>query len=465
MSAPIKNNINKSTKYEADFKPFKIHNYSIITEITEILSLFRSKKYIEFNNQWIKTTKTISNKSIELHLKGINTLGYTCTKWTGCICFDLDCHNVTNEEKKIKKLISLYENIISNFGKPSFVVRTKLTGGLHLYYKLDNKILFKTLELEIKKKLKYNMNNIEILPTPNKPIRFPFNAKNGGHFLDVDSLKPIQFYENPFMRACELIIKSDKKSIFTFTDPTIKAPVNWLTDKKTYKQVKNYSKVVRFDKYLNKIIPELKEGNTNEPIENIAFNGYINGFDTDLVCDHIENALLNNGIPRKKDTVGKRIKQRVESHFKRFNKNKKKYLDNKYLEFKQKTNLVDYTKDEYISNSLKKLGEMHLNKKKGIEKFLSELYIWTLYIRSLSKDDILNINTHYKTFYLQVYKNKNIPLPKNLIKQWNQRYFNIIRMLKDKSIIELRVNAFNPYRAKLNSLEIIGTCNYYRVNL
>ncbi|NMC98188.1 MAG: hypothetical protein GYA62_00505, partial [Bacteroidales bacterium] len=392
----------------------KKNDHSKTQVFSDYFNIWRSKHIEHHNGKWITKDSYLTDSLILDHFSGHITCGYFLTNVTDIFSFDIDVHGtyISNEFKK-KDLLDKYSKIKNIFGTPSLVFQSTDSGGLHVFYKLKEKIPFIILEREIIKLFEnagidlYN-SNIEIRPTPRNALRLPCDFKNGGQIIDpisfkyiaVKSVKTINFINNYTNNAQQYSFNE----LFWNTRPK-SANDFWLnhTNKKTMHR--NYTITTRLDKYEKQII--FKNGQTNIDIEKFCFNCWINGLDTNKTYDRLINAFNNANIKRDKDTSDNKLLQRVTAHFKRFDKLKAKKLES-YIEQKEK--IKNGTQlDLFIENSIKDKATYIVNhynlarqRLMPLVRILKNLYQWKENIRELNREDCLIMDYTYPHFYKRV---------------------------------------------------------------
>jgi hypothetical protein len=458
-----------------------------LSEITQYLNIFRGKKAVKSDNsEWFTVNDYLYDMDIVNHFNGNAILAYVITNSTDIFCFDIDLHgNYLNSEIKNLIKIDRYNYITERFGAPSLIFQSSKSGGLHLYYKIDHKIFFEILKAEILKKLniqesELNKKGIEIRPTPKNALRLPYAIRDGGAILNYDLKYLFEPTAENAQKVIDYILKSNVNNYIELFDGAPELSDIWLRQKTKKRQFENYRLLNRLEKYESAYIPELIQGNTNRPICNIIANCFFNGLNQDQCLIRLDNILDKSNITRNKDTSSNRLSQRIESEYKRLSKNNINKLNNSYT---RDNKIVDLFQDIKIDGVIKKLC-LHmwphlyynqdklsrtelstLSKKRNMYKsFLNNLYRWKNYIDNLSEYDRQVINLKYQYFYWNTKKYKLTPLPKILLRKWNDRYYSIIKDLQKIGVLKLRRKYFNPYKAKMYNSDIKGICNYYEVN-
>ena len=458
-----------------------------LKELTEYLNIFHSKKCAKVKKVgWLFSEDYLFNDNIASHFKGNIILAYFITNSTDLFCFDIDLHG-SYLNKEIKQLIKLdrYNYITDNFGAPSLIFQSSRSGGLHLYYKINQKMYFEILKAEILKKLnipesELNKKGIEIRPTPSKALRLPYAIKEGGAILNYDLKYLFPPVKENAQKCIDFILQSTIYNYFElFNEPPQIADI-WLKQKTKKRQFDNFKMINRLEKYESEYISELRQGYTNAPICNIIANCYFNGLNESQCLIRLENILDNSNIARHRDTKTAALKCRIESEYKRLSKNKTNKLTTTFNTNKDNKDLFQDIKIEslakrlciymrphlyYKRDELSRTDKSTLSKIENMYKsFLNNLYNWTRYIENLTEYDRQVINLNYKCFYHFTKTKKLIPLPYNLLEKWNDRYYSIIKDLQKIGVLKLKQRYFNPYKAKMYNSDIKGICNYYEVN-
>jgi len=452
-----------------------------LSEITQYLNIFQSKKGIKTKKSgWLFSDEYLFNDDIASHFIGNVILSYFLTNSTDLFCFDIDLHG-SYLNKEIKQLIKLdrYNYITDNFGAPSLIFQSSKSGGLHLYYKINQKIYFEILKAEILKKLnipesELNKKGIEIRPTPSKSLRLPYAIKEGGAILNYDLKYLFPPVKENAQKCIDFILQSTIYNYFElFNEPPQIADI-WLKQKTKKRQFENFKMINRLEKYESEYITELRQGYTNAPICNIIANCYFNGLNESQCLIRLDNILDNSNITRHRDTKAAALKCRIESEYKRLSKNKTNKLTSQFNNnYDNNTDLFKDIKIEKAINELCIYMQPHLQNKQPkhrnrilntYKSFLNNLYRWTRYIENLTEYDRQVINLNYKCFYHYTKTKKLIPLPYNLLEKWNDRYYSIVKDLQKIGVLKLKQRYFNPFKAKMYNSDAKGICNYYEVN-
>ena len=374
------------------------------------------KNYFHYcDSQWYKNKQAfITDNSIKGHIEGLLTLAYTYKYTVDIVSIDIDKDKSYLFDTN-KDILEKYQYIISKLGNPSLVFKSHSNGGLHLYYKLDKKIFIPIIHNQLYKRLELkNITGIELLPTHNKPLRMLWNTQQGGQLLNND-LKIIDIVTKRYDYFLNYYQNAKVHNINDFFEYTDEIVDFILYDNKRKNQKINYAKVKRFDYHLNKILPLLKSGNTNKSIEKLCFNAFVNGYNEELTYKHILNEIDKKYINKDYDLQPKRLLNRIKNHFKRFNKQKDKIINNqiekKPLNFLDNDEIINRVKkilDEVYNASLKNIDLHSLKKmrkedftkrKQSIKKLLYKMIEWQLKINKLTDFEKHCINIRYPYFY------------------------------------------------------------------
>lgn len=456
-----------------------------IKEFTEHFNIFRNKKGIKVNqDQWLFQDEYLKDMDIVSHLSGLMICSYYITHSTDIFCFDIDLHEkYLNDEYRTIAQFNKYNFITGIFGTPCLIFQSSKSRGLHLYYKMNQKILFSILKQEILKKIgmtekELKIMGIEILPTPDKALKLPYAIRDEGALLNQELKYMFPSCRENADKVIEYILQSYEYDYYTLFNDKPELSDIWLKQVTRKKQYQNYAKVNRLEKYEVELLPELVHGNTNNAIERLSYNYNVNGLTIEQSTARTINLLDKKNIFRDTDLSDRRIHDRIDSHFKRFTKYKPELLKTGTFNTKD-TAPIDLLQESLIQKAIDKLCiymyphpsknkfEEHnrnqvLNKYK---QFLNNLYKWTRYIESIPDIRRQEISYTYNYFYYYTKIKGLIPLPQNLMVNWNDRYNEIIDLLKRAEIIELKQKYYNPYEAKQHNDKVKGICNYYKVNL
>jgi len=319
-------------------------------------------------------------------------------------------------------------------------------------------------QFNIDTKWDFTNKGYEILPTPDHSLRLPYAIRGGGLLLDPETLKPI-YLINAVEQLKDYFVNG---LIYEYSDifgdiPHIQDI--WLNQATQKKQYASYRKFERLKKFEADILPFI-QGQTNKQIERLCFNYFVNNASEEEAYILLENHLNQSGIIADDDLQGKRLLQRISSHYKRFRKQKSNLLLNPKPE---KSEQLDLLREVWITDIVqgicRKRGITHKASIKRLNKFLLNLYDWTKYIRELPEERRIMINYKYNYFYYYTKIKKLIPLPYVLLRNWsNGHYDKVLNILIEQKVIELKQKYYNPHDLKLFNSDIKGLCNYYKVN-
>lgn len=392
-------------------------------------NVYRNNKFHNLDDgSFRKVPGYISENNLEGHTEGKVSLSYTNTLFVNIFGLDLDVKGrFLTDQIRAKNLEALLNIIIIQLGcDPSIIFKSRDKGGIHCYYKLEKTYPFQLIGIHLREKFNEH-KNIEILPTPTKPLRFPFDHRNGGLILNRE-LKPVKAgTQNNYQFLKKY---TQEAPVYNFHE-LVGLPLiitNFILDAKTKAQkTQNAKNVIRFHKYLNKLKPI--QGQTNEYIGDMAFNGVCNKMPARVVIDIVCRELDVHGLYRDFDTSRKRITERVESHYKRLQRKdmlqalkekKDRELDKKqlilYNEIEKRVDKIfDEVFSEFVKMPLRKdaheLRKQDITKRKNsLRKFLTKLLEWERYIRSLTNVERSVISYRYNGFYRFTQKGAT-PLP------------------------------------------------------
>ena len=340
--------------------------------------------------------KTITERDLKNHVEGKTTIAYRYQYFTNIFSLDLDKPKNERDQQTLfepkSNIAVLYQTVIAKLGIPSLVYQSHKTGGLHCYYKLTNQYPFELVKIHLNS-IFGKFRNVEILPTPKRSLRFVFDKRNGGNILDPHTLKAIKVtkgneylqvkkrtQEAPEHRVEELfndnLLNRYRENIFSFS---------------AIARRRNADQNIRFLKYHNHYLSTLKNGNTNEYISDICFNGYCNQVDKEIIIEHIVQDFQTNYIVIDHDTTPKRIRQRVLSHYRRLAKQNillenrrrkdaklKAELFKKVYPIIQKT--VNQIGIDFIGDPKYQRKEDVTKKSRSLQYYLYELLKWKEYI-------------------------------------------------------------------------------------
>lgn len=438
-----------------------------VRELTEFLDPYSRRYIIKDRKKWITVDEPLTQEIVFDHVNGEIIAGGFGKYKVDYVCLDLDLHD-EYFTKDIKNSVrySRYKLIADTLRPPSLVSQSSENGGLHLWYKFNTPVYYGIIKHLILKRLNItaddlkNKYQIDILPTPRQAVAFPHAVKRGGYILDPETLKIIPHpaslsgstWLNDVMRKCKT---------YTFTELFQDTPEVRIINHYKSKQA------IAIFRGLNKINSTLfsipKQGETNGFIGDVVYKFFISGIkEAGIIQDKISELFNLNNIRLKEDTSGRGLYVRICSHLRRLEKNKKTgiFIEN----YKRKEpGLFDLIQSKAITEWLISTFNLKTKLRPSMTKFLTELIQWERYIRELGEDDRFILDIQYKYFYHRTKNNKLIPLPRVLMRKWNDRYNNLIPLLVEAGILTKRIKYYNPATAKLHLPEIQGTCNYYAV--
>ena len=398
------------------------------------LSIFRGKYGEKKKDSWLTAQNYLSYNKIIKHLTGQSVIGgYSCL-FTNCFVVDIDIHNPENQLSKweYKKLIN------TCFGIENFISTSPR--GLHLYYFLNDYLDSEFLREKLLNKLYSKIgrySNIEIMPQPKHFLKLPFCAIENSQILeDHGRIKVI--YNNPKQSIdfIDYVIDQPERHIAEILEYNPKQELRDI--KKHLTRSKKQGSGSKFyqgvDNYVKNMYPEgISPGNSNTFILDVTWICYINKFSLEETQITIENFIRTIGNPQK-DTIGKRLYARIQARYNQAAKNaiKFKTQSEKPTETivisKEDQDNIDFVIEECVEN---------IQFKRGLKKFLENLYRWDLYIKNMNKQQALYINKVYSFFFNLSYKKRLLPLPYILLKKWCKRYKKYMDYLKDKKILVL----------------------------
>lgn len=428
-----------------DFK--KQNQFNDISIMAAELNIFRSKHIQRSGDTWRTVEKYLTNKKIWSHVTGLAIFGYFLNYATDIFAFDIDNHIQGRELYSNIGLLTKYNYLVKQFGRPSIVFRSSDSKGLHCYYKLQEKYPFIVIQQAVLNQIRKLPAGIDFRPSPDAGIRLPFAKKEGGLLLDSETLKPINDID--YSGMIEKLVATKRRHFVEIFNSNPSAFI--LKHKSKKAQYKNYKALKKFELLEADIFPIVEgEGNRNEKLERLAFAYHCAGMDaqegTQRILRHI------TGIGR--DYQQHRIEKQLECHYKRY---EKRSGELKAESTKANIKRADRQLDLFLQNKINrfvKASPFSTKRQAGFRRFMIELYNWTDYIKSMSNQDRVYYNFLYPYFWHNTKRRSLIPLPQNLMQGWNKRHNEIIDYLKESGTIELRQN----YSTDL------GVCNYYYIN-
>jgi hypothetical protein len=435
--------------------------------ISETFNIFRSSRHKMLNGgQWIKNKKHITDSDIYKHLTGYHVIAYCLKYYTDIFGIDIDLHgNYLNDQIKEQERMFKYNLVCDKLGYPSLLFRSSDTGGLHCYWRLNEKILHRVIHSTLLDLFGNDLKYFEVLPTPSKPLALPYAKKRKGTILDPVTLKPLlQNETHDLKQVVDNIINSEIRHPTEVFQRSLKIDNIFIKNVSIQERVKNYNRVVRLEKHLKQIIPLFKQGNTNDAIEKAAFNCYINKYTVEQAATHITGLLLENNVELKADTKERSILSRVKAHYNRYKEQKIK------PSMKVRHNDLDFieqsTLDYNISHVLEVNNITHKSTIKAITRFTKHLFIWNRYITGLNEYDRNVLNYYYAYFYVNTKFKKLVPIPRTIMETWSNRnsYQSMMQLLLSANIIQLEKDYINPVHLKVINPYIKGICRYYSVN-
>lgn len=405
------------------------------------LGFYRGKYGEKFKSEWQTKEHYLTYNKLLKHFSGQTIIGAFSCQFTKCFVIDIDIH----EEEQVKNLM-LYKQIVNkSFGIESFI--SKSARGLHLYYLLDNYFDSNFLKEKLLNKLKSDNfgreipKNIEIYPTSTHFIKLPFSVKeNNSIMIDMNGRFKVIF---------------DKiEQVDDFVDYVLNLPERHIADIIGYNltpDLTDFKKIAPISKkqgleqtewggveeYYRQTYPDgVQGGNSNQFILDMTFICWKYHLSLEDTQRTIENLIKTNGNP-KKDTQGRNLYRRIRCRYNQVVKNS--IVIKKKLEKKQEYEEIPKEDSENIAKIVSECPKS-TQFRKGLLKFLENVYRWNKYIRSLNKYQALFLNKIFPFFYNFAYKQKLLPLPYTLMTGWSKRYFIYIDYLRSVGVITLEKN-------------------------
>ena len=175
------------------------------------------------------------------------------------------------------------------------------------------------------------------------------------------------------------------------------------------------------------------------------------------------------------DTTPKRIRERVNSHYRRLarvnllvenrrrkiKKEREKLFNELYPIIKKVVEIIGL---DFIGDEKKQRKEDATKKRRSLKRYLYELLKWKQYIQSLTYDEAMMMDIQYQYFFNRVKRKKLIPLPWMISKQWYFRCHLINDVLIKHKLILVNIKYYNPHIEKQHDKSLIGHCNYIQFN-
>jgi len=273
----------------------------------------------------------------------------------------------------------------------------------------------------------------------------PFATQEGGLLLDNITLEAREnITPEKFIESLDRIEKKEYEEIFN------REPSRFLLQAKTKrKQFKNYQALGKLEKMERALYPIVKDnGDRNKKYLKLVFAYYCTGLNEQEAAIRIKSNMLGAGG----DYEIARIEKQIQGSY-------KKFKNGKYTQqYKKKIQRHDIQLDLFLEAKVKELVERSPYRNKGRKKSLTyftlQMYNWRDYVINLKNDDRAYLDFLYPYFRHNTKVRGLIPLPKALLHNWNERYYEFIPFLKKEGIIELKQN----YSTDL------GVCNYFTIN-
>jgi len=375
--------------------------------------------------KWVIIKHYLTDQLIEQALAGELTLAYFKRTWVNSYGIDIDAHDSWGFPLLSSGFKIRMNEVIERIGcPPSLLIESP--HGAHLYWFFIEHMSWISVHEAVKRIL--DGLDVEILPTPSKPLRIPHE----GCYLDVHTLEPIDPPTPDSIIRYDQSILSSKSATFD----TKKSPRN----RQYYVDVKEREHY------------PLKNGNTNKAVVECGIACRLAGLP-------IEEAVqrFNNMVMRSSGYTGNlRDDRNIERRF--------RSIYNKQITYIPQPKVAQLSLlDEELIEKFIERAPFSSQRRTPLRTFFIKLLVWADYIQNLSQRDPV-----WHTYLCEQYPyfRKNVmdgyvPLPCKLMRNWNNRYHTIVDFTRQIGFLEPLETASSLRGTYSTTLH---TCKYYRVN-
>lgn len=406
--------IKKADVFINAFKPYR-NNYTYEYYNT----LFHEKL-------WAESKKYLSENKILEGILGLSAIGYFLTNSTVILAIDIDDHSGKGEAY----LLNLYNQVLQRIKiKPSIIFKSPR--GLHLYYFLTEFVPTGILVNHANEKLKGIPH--EIKPTENISLRFPIESK---------AINPenMQFFNMPFEKIIPYCQKYHPVELF---DENILPIAIRESLKEKRQNIKKFKSIPKIEYIENQLLP-FEDHNTNETFLKLCNIYRCSGLTIDEALYRFKLCLL-----RSPEYTGGLINYRELSR-----RVKSEYVNNQSF-IPKKIEVDPNLFDNIIVNNIIKRSPFTYRRDKALKQFIFKLLHWIDFQDEILKDKKQLSLWDYMYPYYRKNRNEGLyPLPFNLMRKWNHRYFEILDFLLSIGLLENSNYKYNP---------MFNICKYYKV--
>ena len=382
------------------------------------------------DHPWICIHGRLNNRLIASAIAGTTVVGYFSPTSRTTLAVDVDQHDGSAwiDSRPSQRLVAKYRQVTCRLGEPSAVVRSPR--GLHVYWVLSCRI--PDLQLVRLARARLDGLHVEVRPTHNSSLRIP--ARNA--YLDAVSLVPttVNLQELALIHPSTL-----------FDDEWLPSATREALRNRDLRP-RSTQDSVAIERVEDSVTP-IHAGNSNA-----ALNRLIPVYKRRRlsVDDAIERLVLM--LERSPDYLGElkqrrdRLVQRLESYYRR-----------PASEFvPEPDDLQPEVFEEAIVADLVRISPFGVQRNEPIRRFLRCLLTWLNWHDSIGRDAART--TWMDSVYPYYRKNRRegfYPLPSSKLRQWNDRYNQLMDWLQH---VEFLAPAPYPY------VPVQGVCKYYDVN-
>lgn len=398
------------------FEPYRNQHARQISEI----GLFGAQ------SSWVVVRGYLTDSLIKQALSGAATLAYYKRTWVNSFGVDIDGHEqgsppTLNPEVKRKATLT-----IDRIGKaPSICIESP--HGIHLYYFFRTHTSWLVMYTAVNRKLEGV--DVEILPTPNKPLRIPREH----WFLDPATWEPI---DPP---APDAVVRYEPTILYTKDETACKKKTGW-------------SRLANMEAKEREYYP-LENGCTNRTVVECGIAYRLAGLPIKDAVQHFYDNLVE---PSKGYCGDLRAVRNIERRFRAI--------------YSQETNYIPQPRtaqmsllDEEIISHLVDIAPFARQRQEPLRKFFTEMLLWEQYIRGMKEKDPAMFTYMCEKY---PYFRKNvlagyIPMPKSLLRQWNDRHFEIMefgRQIGFLKPLETETSNSGTYSTQLH------VCKHYLID-
>lgn len=376
---------------------------------------------------WRFKERFLSDSIIVKAIEGTKEAAFYITNYTSFVAFDIDDH----KGRGIGYLMSIYDRVVEKVGvNPSLIFKSPR--GMHLYYLFNQKVPTDIVCRTAKDRL--NGVRVEIKPTQNTSLRIPREST----CIDPETMQALNL---PYPVLFSKALKYHPAQVF---DETVLPEVvrKSLTSRRhTLKILKEMPAIEQLE---NSLMPFVS-GNTNNTFLTLCNKYRCCKLDIDEAYFRFSICLENSPFYFGDLRNPKRLKQRIKAEY-------KKNAD--FVPVPRSPEKGIFT--DTIIDNIVSLSPFAPQRNQPIRRFLSNLLSWKAYQDSILNDKReLAIWDYLYPYYRGNRKEGLYPLPKSLLRRWNDRYNELLPFMKKIGLLKASIYCYSK------NLHI---CKYYKIN-